>query len=466
MRERTALALALLLTACGDESDNPVPGAPQAWPSYGRDHANTRSNVEEQEITASTVAQLRELWRLPLPGCTATPASVGGILYVGDWDGNLLAVDSVAGGVLWETRVSEYSLDASPLVMDGTIYVGDGTGVFHAVAADTGALLWSVELDAHPATHLYSSAAGIAGLVFVGVASVELVGIKDDYSFRGSLVALDAATGEEQWRVYMTEDDDTSGAGVSVWSSVAIDEARQTVYIGTGQTYEAPASPRADALVAVDYTTGDVRWVRQFTADDVYTIFQMAPQGPDADVGAAPNLWSAGGKDMIGVGDKAGVYSALDRETGETLWAVELTPGSHLGGVMSSAAYANGVVYVNSNDFKLGVDADALDDPKEGNTNTTVALDAATGAELWRTEQPFPSVGGILFAGGVVYHGSVDGSIHAIDAANGSELFAATLSDSLASGASLVDGTLFVTYGFQFFTGGGELDGGLVAFGL
>jgi polyvinyl alcohol dehydrogenase (cytochrome) len=251
-----------------------------------------------------------------------------------------------------------------------------------------------------------------------------------------------------------------------VWSSVAIDEARETVYIGTGQTYEAPASLRADGLIAVDYTTGDVRWVRQFTADDVYTIFQMAPQGPDADVGAAPNLWTAGGRDMIGVGDKAGVFSALDRDSGETVWAVELTPGSHLGGVMNSAAFANGVVYVNSNHFTLEIDASALDDPDPANTNTTIALDAATGNELWRTEQPYPSVGGILFAGGVVYHGSTDGAIHALDASSGAELWASAISGSLASGSSLLDGTLYVSHGFRFFAGSGAIEGGLVAYGL
>jgi polyvinyl alcohol dehydrogenase (cytochrome) len=466
MRAIIATALIVTTMGCGDETSSPVPGPPGSWPAYGRDHANTRSNLDEQQITASTVAQLREKWRLPLAGCTSTPAVVDGVVYVGDWEGNLLAVEAATGATRWTTPVAANALDPSPLVMDGTIFIGDGGGSFHAVAQDTGAVLWSVELDPHPAAHIYSSAGGVAGLVFVGVASVELVGIKDDYTFRGSLVALDAATGAEQWRVYMTEDDAGSGAGVSVWSSVAIDEARHTVYIGTGQTYEAPASPRADALVAVDYVSGEVRWVRQFTADDVYTIFQAPPQGPDADVGAAPNLWSTAERDFIGVGDKAGVFSALDRDSGETLWAVELTPGSHLGGVMSSAAFANGVIYVNSNHFTETIDGDALDEPIPANTNTTVALDAATGAELWRNEQPYPSVGGMLYAGGVVYHGSVDGAIHALDAASGAELWTVAISSSLASGSSLVDGTLFVSHGFRFFTGSGPIEGGLVAYGL
>ena len=72
----------------------------------------------------------------------------------------------------------------------------------------------------------------------------------------------------------------------------------------------------------------------------------------------------------------------------------------------------------------------------------------------------------VAFAGGVVYHGSVDGTIHAFDAESGDELWAHQVSDSLASGSSVVDGTLFVSHGFRFFTASGELEGGVTAFGL
>ena len=89
--------------------------------------------------------------------------------------------------------------------------------------------------------------------------------------------------------MYVTEDDETSGAGVSVWSSAAVDTERKLAFIGTGQTYEPPASPKADAVVAINYETGTLEWFRQFTEDDIYTALMPLPQGPDADIGAV--LW-------------------------------------------------------------------------------------------------------------------------------------------------------------------------------
>lgn len=457
----------LVLAGCTDDTgtEAPPPDPPvQSWPQYGHDDANSRANLLETSITADTVAGLTERWTMPLAGCTSTPAVVDGVAYVGDWVGGVHAVDVADGAELWTTSLGEEPLDPSPLVHDGALFIGDGTGGFHALDVATGAVRWSVELDAHEDAHIFSSAAAVDGLVIVGVAGIELAQVKEDYTFRGSLVALDAASGDEVWRVYMTEDDATSGAGVSVWSSVAIDRERHWVYVGTGNTYEAPASPRADALVAVDYQTGEVQWVRQFTADDVYTIFAPPPNGPDADVGAAPNLFTVDGRDLVGVGDKAGVFSVLDRETGDTVWAKQLTQGAHLGGVMTSAAHADGVIYVNSNHFTQTIGLDALDNPDPLDTNTTFALDAGSGDVLWSVEDPYPSVGGITYAGGVVYHSSVDGTVHAKDASTGDELWSKLYGDSMASGTSVVDGTLYVSYGFTFFVGNGsDIDGGLVA---
>jgi polyvinyl alcohol dehydrogenase (cytochrome) len=103
-------------------------------------------------------------------------------------------------------------------------------------------------------------------------------------------VGPDPTPVHELWRVYTTQNDATAGAGVSVWSSAAVDDQRKLVFIGTGQTYEQPASPRGDSLIAIRYETGEVAWVHQFTAGDVFTIAGGGP-GPDADVGASPNLF-------------------------------------------------------------------------------------------------------------------------------------------------------------------------------
>jgi polyvinyl alcohol dehydrogenase (cytochrome) len=246
-----------------------------------------------------------------------------------------------------------------------------------------------------------------------------------------------------------------------VWSTAAIDPGRGLAYIGTGQTYEQPASPLGDSLMAVDYRTGAIEWTRQFTAGDVYTIFQPAPQGPDADIGAAPNLFTIDGRDVVGVGDKAGVYAVLDRDTGEVVWAVELPTGSHLGGIMTTAAYHDGVLYLSSNQWTNLVNFHAA-----GNVSTTFALDAATGAILWQRAIPSAVFGALTYANGVVFQPSVDGVLYAFDADDGTILWSEAPGADLGSGVSVYNGRVFAPYGFWFFAAPANPDGGLVAYAL
>src|SRR4029450_1147732 len=124
--------------------------------------------------------------------------------------------------------------------------------------------------------------------------------------------------------------------------------AQKPIFIGTGQTYEQPASPRGDSLIAIRYETGEIAWVHQFTPNDVFTVAGGGP-GPGADVrasadlGASPHLLSLGAPDLVGVGQKNGFYHVLDRATGETVWDVQLPGGSPLGGVMVTAGADDGV---------------------------------------------------------------------------------------------------------------------------
>jgi polyvinyl alcohol dehydrogenase (cytochrome) len=248
---------------------------------------------------------------------------------------------------------------------------------------------------------------------------------------------------------------------VSVWSTAAIDEARHLLYIGTGNTYEAPASPRSDALMAIDYRTGAIAWLRQFTAGDVYTIFSPPPQGPDADIGAAPNLFRIGTRDVVGVGDKAGVYAVLDRDTGQTVWARSLPTGSHLGGIMTTAAYDHGTLYLASNQW-----TDLVDFHDPGNTSTTFALDAKTGATKWHTDLPSAAFGALTYTNGVVFQPTVAGTVYALDARDGRVLWSDEPGGDLGSGVSIAAGIVLVPYGFWFFAAPANPNGGLVAYGV
>ncbi|MBC8070332.1 MAG: PQQ-binding-like beta-propeller repeat protein [Deltaproteobacteria bacterium] len=441
-----------------------------AWPSYGLDLDNSRYNADERAIDPESVGCLAPRWSTDdLAGVTSTPAVEGGTVYFGDWDGRVHARDVVDGTPRWVTDVGA-QVDDSPLLDDHSVYVGDAEGWLHALDRTSGALRWQTQLDLHPDASIFGSPILAEDRIVVGVASTELAMAARDYSFRGSVVALDPDDGSELWRRYTTSDDPLAGAGVSVWSTPAYDPARRILYIGTGNTYEPPASPLSDSLLALDLDTGAIVWSRQFTADDVYTTVMPAPQGPDADIGAAPNLFRIGDREVVGVGDKAGVYAVLDRDDGASLWAVQLTVGSRLGGVMTTAAVGDGTIWVTSNTWAEG----ALDFGDPDNGASVFALATDDGAMRWQRPLPYPAFGATTWAGGVVFQGTIDGTVHALDAATGVELWSALpggpSTTGIGGGVSVAGGTLWVGHGYSFFATATDNPtpdfGGLVAYGL
>ena len=437
------------------------------WPSFGHDLANTRNQDAERRISRKSVDELGEAWRVDgLAGVTGTPAIWGGTAYVGTWNGAARAIDLADGGTVWERQLTAGPgglgmIDDSPLVTADRVYLGDARGNLHALDRATGAVVWSRRLDAHPLTRIFSSPVLVDGLLVIGVASVELALPASDFSFRGSVVGLDAATGAERWRLPTSSG--TDGAGVSVWSSAAVDRERGLAYIGTGQSYEEPAGPRSDSLLAIRYATGELAWSRQFTADDVFTFFSPPPQGPDADIGAAPNLFRARGRDLVGVGDKAGVYAAFDRSTGETVWARRLADGSALGGVMVTAAFGDGRIYVTCNVMAGEYPANPTD-PRH--RSVTYALDAATGRVHWQRDMPAASFGALTLANGVLFQPTVPGTLYALDARKGDVLWTAEPGGDLGGGVSVADGRVVTGHGFWFLTQPPNPQGGVVAYEL
>lgn len=438
----------------------PCPTKSATWASHSRDADNSRYVPDETTLTASTVSDLAEVWRVgPLDGVTSTPVVRDGVVYVVDWSGDAHARCLADGAEIWTTTVST-DANASLLVTDDMVYVPDAGGSLHGLDRTTGEIVWSVELDDHPQANLYSSPVMAGGMLVLGVASTELATMVDDYVFRGSVVALDPATGAEQWRTYTTTDDETAGAGVSVWSSAAVDESLGMLFIGTGNTYEEPAAPLSDSLLALDIMTGEIVWSAQFTMGDVYTIFG-GEGGPDSDVGASPNLFEIDGQPVVGVGDKAGNYMVLDRETGEQVWMQSLAPGSPLGGVMTTAAVGEGTIFVATNHW---TELFVFGDPT--NTATVFALQASDGAVQWQVDVPQPVFGALTLGADVLYHGDTAGRVYARDAGSGAELWSTEPGADIGGGFCVVDGKLLVSHGFWFLTVPADPNGGLVAYGL
>ena len=322
------------------------------WARVGFDLANTRA-TDDESIGADEVADLAPAWALDgVTGVSGTPAVVDGTVYVGDWTSHVRALDAATGEERWAHDLESSYVGGSVVVDADVVYVGTFDARIVALDRATGEPAWETDIDPYPKAVVFGSPVVADGLVVTGVGSFEVFVPSDPPTFRGTVVALDAETGDEVWRFHVTDQAAGEGAGVSVWSSPAIDRERGVLYIGTGQAYSLPAPARSDSLVALDLATGEEVWHRQFTAGDAWSV--ALPSGLDADVGAMPNLFTVDGTDAVGVGDKAGTYRALDRDSGEILWEAPLTEGGLQGGVMASAAVAGGTVYVTSNDGQPG----------------------------------------------------------------------------------------------------------------
>ena len=114
-----------------------------------------------------------------------------------------------------------------------------------------------------------------------------------------------------------------------------------SLYTSTGQAYEAPAGPSTDSLLALAWATAACAGRREFTSGDIFNLFDKS-KGRDYDIGASPNLFGINAQRVVGVGDKGGRYELFDALTGKPTWRRQLCPGSHLGGLMTTAASRTG----------------------------------------------------------------------------------------------------------------------------
>lgn len=440
--------------AAGSASSTTVteaPGAP-GWTQFGHDLANTRLDRDPTAITAESVATLEPDWSLDgVVGVTGTPVVADGVVYVADWQGTVHALDAATGEARW-TRELGGSIPGSVPVADDAVFVASGTTLRRLDQA-TGEIEWEATTHRHPFAMASSSPVVADGLVVQGVASGEVTVPQTDYTFRGSIGAWDAETGERVWRRFLTPGDETGGAGVGIWSTPAVDLERGVVYVGTGNTYEEPTAPLADSLLALDLRTGEVVWSTQFTNPDVFAA--GAGGGVDADVGVGPNLWTSEGRDLVGAADKAGTYYALDRDSGDEVWATTLTPGSMLGGAIGGAALVDGVLVVTSN----------VGNPENNaptNASKVAALDPADGAVVWERDLEGTVYAPVSAIPGVAFVSTGLGDLLALDTGSGDVLWEFRAPAPVGSGPSIAGDHLLWGYGYTLFGPPGE--GGLLSF--
>ena len=497
----------------------------------GQGITNWRYQPDESKLTQGNVkSQLSLAWAATLAGdISATPAVVDGVVYVPDWGGKLSALNATTGALIWQDDVASLVgvpgavSRTSPAVSGNSVVIGTQKGGrLVAVNKTTGAPIWVTPLDSHPLAILTTSPTIYNGVVYAGVASTEENGVDCDASlnachFRGSVSAVDLATGAIRWTTYTISSAQAAAgySGAAVWgSSPAIDVKRHSVYITTGNNYSAPPSVKAcataagtdlaalaacepqgngnyvDAILSLDLATGQIKWANKMQGYDAWTTacigFPTAcptPAGPDFDFGQGAMLIPTKSGDIVAAGQKSGMLWGLNADTGAKVWGTLVGPGSSLGGLeWGSATDGNRIYFAVVN---LGGVTYPMVNPPKGTPATSSsgswgAADPATGKVLWQTADPNGAIdlGPVSVANGVVYASSFGGPVHffpgppnppaptmfALDAKDGKQLWQFTSGGSVNAGPAIVDGRVYWGSGYSNL-GLGDPNGKLFAFG-
>jgi len=413
------------------------------------------------QLMADQVPKLKLKWAFAFPASTrawAQPAVVGGRIFAGSAGRKVYSLDAKTGCVYWTFDADapvRTAISIGPAGTGWAAYFGDQRANAYAVDAVTGKVLWKTHVDEHPAAVITGAPTLAAGRLYVPTSSgEEVTGASPKYEcckFRGSVSALDAATGRVVWKSYTIAEPahpvrknqqgvqlwGPSGAGI--WSSPAVDPKKHAVYVTTGDSYSDPAAATSDAFLAFDLDTGKLLWSRQMTAHDAFTVDCASPtktncpeaNGPDFDFGSSPILVDLpGGKRALIAGQKSGMVHAIDPDQqGEVLWQVRVGKGSVLGGVQWGSAVDGENVYVALSDLGFAPAPPPAQfglNPKAG--GGMFALNLATGGEVWHT--PAPGCGdrphcspaqsaAVTAIPGVVFSGSLDGHLRAYATATG-----------------------------------------------
>ena len=446
------------------------PLAGPRWNGWGVTTANTRyQDGPMAGFTAAEVPRLRLKWAFGFPGelsSDSQPTVAGGRVYVGTQNGTVYSLSASTGCVHWIFQAASAVRAAISLGRIDTgsgpryaAFIGDRAANMYAVDAATGERLWTRKVDDFPLARVTGAPVLHNGRLYVGIASgEETAGATADYEccrFRGSLVALNSATGEQIWKTYTIADEARptkknrigtqlwGPSGVPVWTSPAIDVVRNAVYVTTGNNYSDPATGNSDAFVAFDLDSGKILWSRQVLAEDAWNTSCRLPDrincteadGPDFDFGSPPILVTlANGRRALVAGQKSGVVHAIDPDrNGEILWQERVGKGGINGGVQWGSAADQSNVYVALSDIgRIPVPNSqaTVPDPEAGGGMFALRLD--NGQRVWHTppakcgqrERCSPAQSAAVSAiPGAVFSGSVDGHLRAYSAADGAVLW-------------------------------------------
>jgi quinohemoprotein ethanol dehydrogenase len=511
---------------------------PANWMTHGRTYAEQRYSPLAQ-VNDRNVGELGLAWYAKLDvdhGTEATPLVVDGVMYTTGARSIVYAFDARSGRLLWkyDPQVPAAALgkgccdivNRGVAVWQGKVYVGAFDGRLIALDARTGRQLWAVQTIADRTRRYTITGAPrvVKGKVIIGNGGAE-------FGVRGFLSAYDAKTGRQVWRFYTVPGDPkkpfeskavkmaaatwtgdewwTWGGGGTVWDSLAYDPELNLLYVGVGngspwnRTLRSPKGGDnlfLSSIVAINPDTGAYVWHYQTTPAESwdYTATQHMILA-DLTIDGRP-------RKVIMQAPKNGFFYVLDRGTGAFISAEpysKVTWATHVdrrtGRPVEDPAVADyskelkltwpgplgahnwnpmafhpgtGLVYLPEQEaphFYVNR-PDARYDPKAGwNVGVVVpdspevpaeikelhalfkgsllAWDPVRQKEAWKVPLRTPGNGGVLAtAGNLVFQGTADGRFVAYSADKGQRLWESSAQTGIIAGpiSYAVDGEQYV----------------------
>lgn len=322
------------------------------WLTHGRTYDEQRYSLLRQ-VNRRTVHRLGIAWHVDMEttrGLEATPIVVDGIMYVtGSWS-RLYAIDARTGTVRWKYDPGVPGhlarngccdvVNRGAAVWGDKVYIGTFDGRLVALNRDTGDVAWSVmTVDPGRPYTITGAPRVVKGNVIIGNGGAE-------FGVRGYFSAYDAETGEMAWRFYTVPASSDGpfeskaleaaaatwskltpwevGVGGTAWDSMAYDPELDLLYVGTGNGTPWSRQLRSpgggdnlylSSILAVQPETGELKWHYQTTPGDSwdYTATQHMIL---ADIN-----WRGRRRPVLMQAPKNGFFYVLDRRTGQLLAA-------------------------------------------------------------------------------------------------------------------------------------------------
>jgi outer membrane protein assembly factor BamB len=396
------------------------------WPEFRRDDQRTGYNPNQTLVTKANVSTLAPKWISQQPGAIfSSPVVVNGNVYQADANGYIVQLNEATGQTGWTffTGHDVGGFFGTPVYSNGVLYIGSVPGAFYAIDAATGAMKFQYPsiLDAG-----YEASPIVAGgVVYEGATNL----IEDGtHCLRGDQFVAFSPTSPTILNTLSVTPPGSTGPGV--WASPMIDPQGFS-YLATGNSCSGPSLNVGDAILKVGPANMKLSWDDQGPVDNHDFDFGATPLYVDgmvvdgakdgfvyADVTATgARAWktSAGIVNGSVIGSPAtdgvhifvpfinaptgGAIVALNLD-GSVAWTVLTAPDENGYGVLSAPAVSQGMVFVGYKEYGCTT----------GPCFGISALDANTGAVLWRYKTIHSIHAGPALVDGGLFVGEFNGT--------------------------------------------------------